>query len=132
MSPPAKVALALEVVVTYLRTRQLLRRHDLPRAVEELRRAGPLRESDPAMSSVVTGPRLARAVTRTLPLLPSDTRCLMRSLVLLGLLSHRQIDCVLVIGVRAGPDFAAHAWVEVDGAPLLASQEKIFSRVAEL
>ena len=69
----------------------------------------------------LAGVRLGRAVTRTLRLVPADSRCLMRSLVLTGLLARRGIDSSLVIGVRPEGEFGAHAWVEHDGRPLLPS-----------
>ena len=78
------------------------------------------------------GVSLARAVTRTLPLLPADSRCLMRSLVLISLLNRREIGSSLVIGVRPGQRFGAHAWVEVDGRPLLPRGESEFERLVEL
>lgn len=61
-------------------------------------------------------------MVRTLEAMPVDSRCLMRSLVLLRVLARRGVNGSLVIAVR--PDellkLAAHAWVEVDGRPLLA------------
>jgi hypothetical protein len=51
--------------------------------------------------------------------LPTDSRCLVRSLVYLSLLSRRGIEGTLVIGARTEPEFAAHAWVEVEGEPML-------------
>lgn len=42
--------------------------------------------------------------------------CLSRSLVLRDLLAQKGIGCEVRIGVRhRGPEFDAHAWVEVDG-----------------
>jgi hypothetical protein len=127
----AKLLLASEVVRTYVQARRLLRRHDLPATVACLRDVR-AKSTDGVTVERSTGYRLARAVTRTLPLLPTDTRCLMRSLVLLGLLARRNIPATLVIGVKQGPDFAAHAWIEADGRALLASHETTFSRVVEL
>ena len=132
LSPVAKLALVLEMLSIYARARWLLWRGDLPSTVEALRaprNRGAVPGSPGRWRAAL---RLARAVCRTLPLLPTESRCLMRSLVLLGLLSRRGIDAVLVIGVKQGPDFAAHAWVESEGQLLLASQERIFSRVATL
>lgn len=117
----AKLALAAEIVTTYLRARRLLRRRGLPGAVAVLRRASlPDAEGD-AGDMRLAGVRLGRAVTRTLRLVPADSRCLMRSLVLTGLLARRGIDSSLVIGVRPEGEFGAHAWVEHDGRPLLPS-----------
>ena len=68
------------------------------------------------------GARLAAAVVRTLEPLPVDSRCLMRSLVLLRVLSRRGVAGSLVIAVRPEERdrLDAHAWVEVAGRPLLA------------
>lgn len=65
------------------------------------------------------GIRLARPVRRTLDPLPWDSRCLMSALVLLRMLARRGIVCRLVIGVRPGDVFQAHAWIEHGGSPLL-------------
>ncbi len=43
----------------------------------------------------------------------------MRSLVLTAMLARRGIPSSVVIGVRPEPEFAAHAWVESDGAAVL-------------
>ena len=52
--------------------------------------------------------------------LPFDSRCLIRSLVLVRILSRRSIDdATLVIGASVEGGFAAHAWVEHDGEPVL-------------
>jgi hypothetical protein len=64
--------------------------------------------------------------------MPGDTRCLARSLVLTRLLAQRRIPAKLVIGVRAAPDFLAHAWVEYDGTPVLSPGDGSFSRLVEL
>ena len=65
------------------------------------------------------GIRLGRSVRLTLDPLPFDSRCLMRSLVLLRMLARRGVSCRLVIGVRPGNVFEAHAWIEHAGLPLL-------------
>ena len=75
---------------------------------------------------------LGRAVMRVLGLLPTDSRCLMRSLVLTGMLARRGVYAKVVIGVRADPSFAAHAWVEVDGRPVLPTDESTFQRLVEI
>jgi hypothetical protein len=43
----------------------------------------------------------------------------MQSLVLTRLLARRGIETRLVIAVRPGERFAAHAWIEHDEVPLL-------------
>ena len=76
--------------------------------------------------------RLGNAVVRTLALVPGDTRCLRRSLVVVRLLARRGISGRLVIAARADPDFLAHAWVEHCGEPVLAPADSTFGRLVEL
>ena len=111
-----KVRLVLEILRDYVRVRWLLARRDLPSVVAELRHPAAA-DTDPALQAV--GKRLGHAVRRTLGPLPFDSRCLAQSLVLTTILSRRGIDSTLVIGVGVEPAFAAHAWVESDGVPLL-------------
>jgi transglutaminase-like putative cysteine protease len=51
--------------------------------------------------------------------------CLPRSLVMWTLLRRRGVDAELVIGadVRPDQDLDAHAWVEVNGVPLVESRD---------
>ncbi len=64
--------------------------------------------------------QLGITVTNTLSRLPFRSTCLVRALVLLRLLSKRGISGRLVIGVDGeAAAFAAHAWVEHRGIPLL-------------
>lgn len=123
-----KLALGYEIVRTYARVRRLLRQRDIREVLDQLRAEVPAREGD--RTTLANGVRLGRAVGRTLRLLPSDTRCLTRSLVLTEMLSRRGIESSLVIGVRSKDGFEAHAWVEHGGAPLLPDAE--FSRLVEL
>jgi hypothetical protein len=114
----AKLALGAEVAVSLARARWNLRRRGLPATLATLRAcegAGRGYSSDP----VASGRRLGRVVRRTLSVLPGDTRCLSQSLVLTRLLAARGMESQLVIGVRSGEEFAAHAWVEHQGAALL-------------
>jgi hypothetical protein len=80
--------------------------------------------------------RLGKAVARTLMLLPTDSRCLIRSLVLLRLLARRNIEATLVIGVRGERHndelFAAHAWIEHRGITLLGAGGGHFARLLEI
>lgn len=125
-----KVALAAEILLAYARTRWWLRRRDLPGALLELRSPGTRLPA--AADPTRTGRRLGRAVVRTLALLPTDSRCLTRSLVLTNLLARRGIESSLVLGVRPGESFAAHAWVEHDSAALLDPGEFESRRLATL
>jgi hypothetical protein len=120
-----KLALAVEIVAAYARARWCLWRTDLPSAVATLRGDA---DGIPDQAAF----RLGRAVGRTLRFLPFDSRCLMRSLVLVVLLARRGIRSSLVIGVAPGPTFDAHAWVESGGVALLPSGEPAYGRVAEL
>ena len=128
-----KALLALEVVAMYARVRWLLLRRGPVEAVPVLRR-GLVADlsADPELVRVRRSVRFGRAVIRVLRLLPTDGRCLMRSLVLTGLLARRGLYATVVIGVRPQPSFGAHAWVEVDGRPVLAADESSYQRLVEL
>jgi hypothetical protein len=144
-----KIELAVEILRTYASVRRELRRATLPEALERLRTPGSVtaRAEETA--------RLARAVRRTLRLLPTDTRCLSQSLVLTALLARRGVPSTLAIGVSPGApkaprssaarrrlgrrrmqppgeSFGAHAWVEHHGVPLLPPYEAEFQRLVEL
>jgi Transglutaminase-like superfamily len=123
-----KFALAYEILRTYFHVRRLARDRDIRAVIEALRTDVPVVGRDNA--TFVNGLRLGRAVGRTLRLLPSDTRCLIRSLVLTAMLSRRGIESSLVIGVRSDEGFEAHAWVEHRGTPLLPDED--FGRLVEL
>ena len=126
----AKLALAAEILRAYIRARARLGRGDFRQAVEALRAVAP---SKPAPHHPLPeGRRLGAAVVRTLRLLPTDSRCLMRSLVLTQLLARRGVPSTVVIGVRKDDEFAAHAWVEYDGAALLDPGDPGYSRLVEL
>jgi hypothetical protein len=123
-----KVALILEIFAAYARVRVLMWRHDLPSVVAALRNGRQL-STDRRLQAI--GHRLGHAVERTLRFVPFDSRCLVRSLVLLSLLSRRDISSTLVIGGEVAPSFSAHAWVESGGRALL-SPLPDECRVAEL
>jgi hypothetical protein len=115
---PGRLLLAAEVLLAYARVRAALRQASLPAVVSGLRSRTP----GPGTLGPAELGRLSRAVTRTLAPLPLDSRCLMRSLVLLALLGRRGVDGQLLIAVAppAGDRLDAHAWVEVAGRPVLA------------
>lgn len=118
MNLGARLRLAGEIVGAYAQARRALRHRPLPDVVADLRGGAATVDADRPDA----GPRLARAVVRTLEPLPLDSRCLMRSLVLLRLLARRGVAGRLVIAVtpNQSDQLAAHAWVELDGRPLLA------------
>jgi hypothetical protein len=131
-SPISRLKLAVEIVAAYVRVRRTMRNVEPPDAVASLRtyaRRHPL-ESDRG-GELVVGWRLGRAVIKTLRVLPTDSRCLMRSLTLLTIMERRSLSPVLVIAVKPQP-FAAHAWIEMHGHALLPAGEPGYERITEL
>ncbi len=126
LSAWGKLRLSGEVLVTYCQVRWWMRGQRIEDVVAKLRE-GHRRGPSPAPDDLSDDPvaqrlgalRLGRAVSRTVRLLPTDSRCLVRSLVLTRLLGRRGVPSSLVIGVMSEPQFAAHAWVEHAGAPVL-------------
>jgi hypothetical protein len=118
-----KAALLIEILATYAVGLRHLRGGDL-RAMAGWSRSTSLRvrhaeagaERDLAL-------RLGSYVGRILRVLPTDSRCLIRSLVTVRVLQRRGIESRLAIGVRPGPPFEAHAWVEHEGRPVLPQQD---------
>lgn len=128
----SKLALGLEILGVYVRVRWWLGRMDIGDLARRLRETGPEAARPTGLPDVLTGTRLAHAVVRTLRLLPTDSRCLTQSLVLLGLLARRGVDASVVIGVRTTPEFAAHAWVQAGTLALLPSHAPAFEPLAEI
>ncbi|MGB0094481.1 MAG: lasso peptide biosynthesis B2 protein [Solirubrobacteraceae bacterium] len=117
--------LAAEILIVYLRVRWLMRRQDIRSVVSTVRVSSPRRPVGVETSSLedrLVAVRLGVAVRRTLSVLPTDSRCLVQSLVLSRLLSARAISSTLVVGARPEPRFDAHAWVEHEGLPVLPPQ----------
>ena len=112
-----QLRIAAEIVATYVEVRWRFLRGDVRDVVTALRRDA-ADMHDPYQAYRI-GRRLGQPVRRTLDPLPWDSRCLMRSLVLLRMLARRGVVCELVIGVRPGDRFEAHAWIQHDGHPLL-------------
>jgi hypothetical protein len=128
-----KLSLAGEIVETYARVRVSLWRRGVPDTVAELRRSTPdLAVPLERWERLRLGRRLGKIVGRTLRLLPADSRCLVRSLVLTRMLVRRGMDARVVIGVSVAPKFQAHAWVESEGVPLLSTGEIEYGRLTEL
>ncbi len=125
-----RVALAGEIVIAYVHAKALMRKQDLPGTLARLRRRAP--EGAAGGRGFRAGVRLARAVARVLDTLPTDSRCLIRSLVLTRLLDRRGVPSMLVIGVKPGEDFGAHAWLEVAGHPVQDPGGTDFPRLVEL
>jgi hypothetical protein len=129
---PRRYILGAEIVLTYGRVRWLMsRKSRLPGVVEKLRRTR-LRMSRRGAQPRVVALRMGHAVSRTLPMLPTDSRCLMRSLVLTSVLARRGVPSRVVIGVQAGDEFGAHAWVEHEGEPVLPTSQDEYARLLEV
>jgi hypothetical protein len=117
MPADLRLRVAVEIVATYVQVRVRMLRGNVTSVVDRLRRDA-VDVYDP-YDAYRIGRRLGQPVRRTLDPLPWDSRCLMRSLVLMRMLARRGVVCRLVIGVRPGEEFEAHAWIEHDGHPLL-------------
>jgi hypothetical protein len=124
-----RVLLTAEIVATYAAVRLRVRRADLPSVLAALRSDGRGRRRLPLACDER---RLAAVAVRVLRVLPGDARCLTRSLVVLALLARRGIDTRLVIATRPAPSFAAHAWIERAGRPLLPTEGFGDVRLVEL
>lgn len=132
LSAAERLRVSLEVLALYVRVRGLLLRNETAPTVEVLRRGLVEEPREADRARIVNGLQFGRAVVKVLRLIPADSSCLMRSLVLTGMLARREVYAKVIIGVQPGPDFEAHAWVEVDGHPLLATNEATFRRLVEL
>jgi hypothetical protein len=133
----ARLFLVAEIVRIYLPTRarivcnrlRLLEQVEGSPVVRARSRSGEFSREREATEAA----RAGGAVRRTLELLPTDSSCLTRSLVLMRLLSRRGIESSLVIAVASGGDsFVAHAWVEHRGTPLLDPGSDDLTRLVQL
>jgi Transglutaminase-like superfamily len=137
LTPAAKVRLATEIVRIYVPTRARIACNRL-RLLEQVKGL-PVAQAPSRSSQLSPGRKSAQAarlgstVERTLDLLPTDSSCLTRSVVLARLLSRRGIESSLVIGVGSdGDSFIAHAWVEHRGIPLLDPGRDDLTRLVQL
>jgi hypothetical protein len=130
LGPRARIALLGEILTEYVPCWQILRTKNVVDMVKAARDVSVTHPRGPAFQEHKMALRLGRAVVKTLRLLPTDSRCLIRSLVLSRILTRRSIPHTLVIGVRNSPEFMAHAWVEHEGYPVLPAGE--YTRLTEL
>ena len=130
LSPRARVALLGEILTEYVPCWRILRTKNVVDMVRAARDVPVAHPRGPDFQEHKMALRLGRAVVKTLRLLPTDSRCLIRSLVLSRILTRRSIPHTLVIGVRKEPEFIAHAWVEHEGFPVLPAGE--YTRLTEL
>ena len=126
-----RLRLTVEVVEVYARVRRTLSRGDVRTALRVLR-DDPLERQTPRPAADADAGRLARGTMRVLRHLPGDTRCLTQALVLSALLARRGVPSHVVIAVRDPRHFGAHAWVEVEGRPLLVPSGPGDARLVEL
>ena len=72
-------------------------------------------------------PRLGRAVAKVARYLPINARCLQQAMATQWILKRRGVHSILVLGVRrninANHDFQYHAWLTVDGRPVIGGEE---------
>jgi hypothetical protein len=135
LGPIDRLRLAGEILVTLVQVRRGLASGPLPRLVAALRCAeSSARAPWWIVVDVRDGPRLGHVVTRTLDALPIDVLCLTRALVLLRVLARRGMNGAVVIAVTPGlaAEFAAHAWIECDGVPLLDRGDDSLGRLVTL
>jgi hypothetical protein len=119
LSTAERIRIAGEIFGTYCMARWWLLRLSYDKAVERARHVPsnvPQAEDEDLTDA---GVRLGNAVRRTLRTLPVDSRCLVTALVLTRMLARRGIATSFVLGVRAQPAFAAHAWLERESVPIL-------------
>lgn len=130
MSTRNQLRLILEILAAYGPLMRLVRRNDLPVMLATARsprgRLAPVARADAHACAVQLGAIVQRVTER----LPTDSRCLVQSLVLLRLLARRSIEAAIVLGVDVNGGFAAHAWVEHDGQAVLPAGA--FGRLVEL
>ena len=119
-----------EILTEYVPCWRILRTKSVVGMVRAARDVPASHPRGPAFQEHRMALRLGRAVVKTLRLLPTDSRCLIRSLVLSRILTRRAIPHTLVIGVRNEPEFMAHAWVEHEGYPVLPAGD--YTRLTEL
>jgi hypothetical protein len=135
LSVAGKLGLAVEIASLYAQVRARVGHQELEQVVAWLRRARG-RRSGQLRNGLIHRRRLAAAVARTLDVLPvADSSCLMRSLVLLGILARRDLATTLVIAVREPTRTVpvdAHAWIEHAGEPLLWPGDDTYWRVVTL
>ena len=127
-----RIRLGAEILALYVRVRWLLRRAGLEETLRILRAPGVPQSGLSPVDEARLGLRLGGAVMRVVDRLPVDSRCLTHALVLVSLLHRRGVAAAVVIGVRPGEDFGAHAWVEHGGHALLQRRQNDFSPLVRL
>lgn len=131
LSMSERLRLASEIVWAYVLVRWWLRRCDVEGTLAAARRRPGRPYEHHGDASLAAALRLGRGVQRTLGVLPLDSRCLIRSLVLTRILDRRGLSSTVVFAAKTKPGFTAHSWVEHAGVPLLPTGSG-FHRLREL
>jgi hypothetical protein len=113
-----RARVAAEVLANYGPLWRAVRTNDLVGMAATARTSPRLVQAPPEQHAELAY-RLGGIVQGVMRVLPTDKRCLITSLVTLRVMANRSIDGRLVIGVRSGDEFEAHAWVEHDERPVL-------------
>ncbi|MGH2871889.1 MAG: lasso peptide biosynthesis B2 protein [Solirubrobacteraceae bacterium] len=128
-----KLRLAVEILRAHGKVRARLRSDDLVEVLRVLRgERAAVQAPGPTATGYLEAALLARAMRRVLTIAPLDDSCLTESLVLTALLARRRIDTSLLIAARPGDEFAAHAWIEYAGRPLLPPATGAYRLLVEL
>ena len=113
MRVPSRTALTIRALAWVARVEWGRRRRPFGELLERLERQPLGRPRSISAQSALA------AVGRAYELTPFRSSCLKESLAGVGLLRSLGYEARLAIGVRgAGTPVDAHAWIEVDGAPL--------------
>jgi hypothetical protein len=125
--------MVVKVLAIYVVTCLRLKRRQL-RLADEVPSTKPVGvPSLPAHQEALVAIRLRDAVVGLLARLPTDPSCLVRSMVLIRLLSRHGINARLVVGVGGEADtISAHAWVEYHGTAILDPGHERFARLVEI
>lgn len=126
----AKLRVVVEILVSYPGLVRAVRSNDLEAMVGRARASTTVRLPVSPADAEGVALRLAIYVQRVLMPLPTDSRCLVKSLVLVRMLSQRSIEARVVVGARTDDGFSAHAWVEHGRRALLPAGS--FERLIEL
>lgn len=118
LSASERLRLASEILRAYVLVRWWLHRCGLEKTLAAAR-GQPGCAPEPHDASPAAALRLGWGVQRTLDILPLDSRCLIRSLVLTRILARRGLHSTVVFAARSKPRFMAHSWVEHAGIPVL-------------
>ena len=120
-----------EVLMLYVVAQCLLLLGGLSTALYRMRHLQSRPTPDSSNGGDGLGSELAGLVDRTLKRAPADPHSIVKSLVLIGLLSRRGRSAELVLAVSPGPDLASHAWVESEGEALLDRESSSYVAIAK-